>query len=70
MSARPAPPPADEPAQRLNRSEWAYLACEPLAASIVDGIAKGLPNPAWPHDAWQALARLTLMLCKAVRPAL
>ena len=40
------------------------------AASIVDGIAKGLPNPAWPTDAWQALARLTLMLCKAVsRPA-
>jgi DNA polymerase III subunit delta len=38
------------------------------AASIVDGIAKGLPNPAWPTDAWQALARLTLMLCKAVKP--
>jgi hypothetical protein len=35
MSARPAPPPADEPAQRLNRSEWAYLACEPLVGSMV-----------------------------------
>ncbi len=34
------------------------------AASIVDGIVKGLPHPAWPQDAWLALSRLTLMLCK------
>ena len=35
------------------------------AASIVDGIVKGLPHPQWPDDPWQALARLTLMLSKA-----
>jgi len=40
------------------------------AASIVDGIVKGLPHPAWPRDPWQALSRLTLMVCKTVsRPA-
>lgn len=36
------------------------------AASVVDGIVKGLPHPAWPQDPWQALMRLTLMLCKTV----
>jgi DNA polymerase-3 subunit delta len=39
------------------------------AASIVDGIVKGLPHPAWPQDPWQALSRLTLMLSKAARPS-
>jgi DNA polymerase-3 subunit delta len=32
------------------------------AAHVVDGIAKGLPHPAWPADAWAALRRLALML--------
>jgi DNA polymerase-3 subunit delta len=39
------------------------------AASIVDGIVKGLPHPQWPTDPWQALLRLALMLCKSVAPA-
>ena len=39
------------------------------AASIVDGINKGLPHPAWPQDPWQALSRLTLMLSKAATPS-
>lgn len=38
------------------------------AASIVDGIVKGLPHPQWPDDPWQALGRLTAMLCKSVAP--
>jgi DNA polymerase-3 subunit delta len=32
------------------------------AAHVVDGIAKGLPHPEWPADAWAALRRLALML--------
>jgi DNA polymerase-3 subunit delta len=37
-----------------------------LAASIVDGIVKGLPHPQWPTDPWQALGRLALMLCNTL----
>ncbi len=36
------------------------------AASIVDGIVKGLPHPQWPSDPWQALGRLALMLCNTL----
>ncbi|WP_425256649.1 DNA polymerase III subunit delta [Rubrivivax sp. RP6-9] len=36
------------------------------AASICDGIAKGLRHPDWPTDAWAALQRLVLMLLQAV----
>jgi DNA polymerase III subunit delta len=32
------------------------------AAHQVDGIVKGLKVPNWPHDAWQALHRLAMML--------
>ncbi|HWP17576.1 MAG TPA: DNA polymerase III subunit delta [Burkholderiaceae bacterium] len=32
------------------------------AARICDGIVKGLRHPDWPHDPWQALRRLALML--------
>lgn len=32
------------------------------AAHTCDGIVKGLPDPAWPLDAWQALRRLVLMV--------
>jgi DNA polymerase III subunit delta len=38
------------------------------AASIVDGIVKGLAHPAWPQDPWQALSRLTLMLSRTAKP--
>ena len=33
------------------------------AAHQVDGIVKGLKQPAWPLDSWQALHRLALQLC-------
>ncbi|MFN0182860.1 MAG: DNA polymerase III subunit delta [Aquabacterium sp.] len=32
------------------------------AASICDGVVKGLRHPDWPVDAWEALRRLTLMM--------
>ncbi len=38
------------------------------AASIVDGIVKGLPHPQWPSDAWAALSRLAQLLCRALQP--
>jgi DNA polymerase-3 subunit delta len=34
-------------------------------AHRVDGIVKGLKDPAWPSDAWQALHRLALAVCRA-----
>ncbi|MDM0115537.1 DNA polymerase III subunit delta [Variovorax sp. J22R133] len=34
------------------------------AAHRVDGIVKGLKQPDWPADNWQALQRLALMLCR------
>ncbi len=33
------------------------------AAHQVDGIVKGLKQPDWPTDGWQALQRLAMMLC-------
>ncbi|VWX58671.1 DNA polymerase III, delta subunit [Burkholderiales bacterium 8X] len=35
------------------------------AAHLVDGIVKGLKQPDWPANGWQALQRLALMLCRA-----
>ncbi|MEO5882726.1 MAG: DNA polymerase III subunit delta, partial [Caldimonas sp.] len=32
------------------------------AAHICDGLVKGLKHPDWPHDPWQGLKRLVLML--------
>ena len=32
------------------------------AASICDGIVKGLRHPEWPVDAWDALQRLVLQM--------
>jgi DNA polymerase III subunit delta len=32
------------------------------AASVCDGLVKGLPHPEWPADAWGALERLVLMM--------
>ncbi|SFD88564.1 DNA polymerase III subunit delta [Paracidovorax konjaci] len=37
------------------------------SAHAVDGIVKGLKVPDWPANGWQALHRLALQLCKAVR---
>jgi len=40
------------------------------SAHLVDGIVKGLKAPDWPTDAWQALQRLAMSLCRecAVQP--
>jgi len=38
------------------------------AASICDGIVKGLKHPQWPLDPWAALTRLALLLVQAVTP--
>jgi DNA polymerase-3 subunit delta len=39
------------------------------AAHVADGIVKGLKQPGWPTDAWQALHRLAMELCLAVAPS-
>jgi DNA polymerase-3 subunit delta len=36
------------------------------AASVCDGLVKGLRHPEWPADPWAALRRLALMLLEAV----
>jgi DNA polymerase-3 subunit delta len=36
------------------------------SAHVVDGIVKGLKQPGWPADGWQALHRLAMDLCLAV----
>jgi DNA polymerase-3 subunit delta len=38
------------------------------AASICDGIVKGLKHPEWPHEPWPALRRLMLMALEAQLP--
>jgi DNA polymerase-3 subunit delta len=38
------------------------------AASVCDGIVKGLKHPDWPLDAWDALRRLVLMTLQCVVP--
>ncbi|MEI8169298.1 MAG: DNA polymerase III subunit delta [Rhodoferax sp.] len=39
------------------------------SAHQVDGIVKGLKQPDWPVDNWQALHRLAMMLCRQCAPA-
>ena len=39
------------------------------SAHTVDGIVKGLKQPDWPHDGWQALHRLALQVCKLTQAA-
>ena len=39
-----------------------------LAAHTVDGLVKGLRQPDWPNDPWQALHRLAMQLCQACQP--
>ncbi len=49
----------------LPRLEERSLARLLRAAHTVDGIVKGLKQPDWPADGWQALQRLAFMLCRA-----
>ena len=51
-------------APRLSSQELANLV---EAASICDGIVKGLRHPEWPVDAWAALQRLALMVMEPLR---
>jgi len=48
----------------LPRLSDAMLARLLQAAHQVDGIVKGLKQPDWPLDNWQALHRLAMMLCR------
>ena len=48
----------------LPRLSEATLAQLLQAAHQVDGIVKGLKQPDWPTDNWQALHRLALLLCR------
>jgi DNA polymerase-3 subunit delta len=45
---------------RLSETSLANLL---QAAHQVDGIVKGLKQPDWPNDSWQALHRLAMQLC-------
>ncbi len=38
------------------------------SAQVVDGIVKGLSDPDWPGDGWQALQRLAMQLCRTCMP--
>ncbi len=49
----------------LPRLSVATLGALLQAAHQVDGIAKGLRQPDWPDDGWQALHRLAMQLCQA-----
>ncbi len=49
---------------RLNDSTLSTLL---QAAHQVDGIVKGLKQPDWPTNGWQALHRLAMMSCQACR---
>jgi len=40
-----------------------------VAAQVCDGLVKGLRNPAWPHDPWDGLRRLALMVCERAAAA-
>ncbi len=40
------------------------------AASVCDGIVKGLKHPEWPHQPWEALRRLLLMALQHTRHGL
>lgn len=38
------------------------------AASICDGLVKGLKHPGWPTEPWEGLRRLVLMMMEPLRP--
>ena len=48
----------------LPRATDAALAPLLQSAHMVDGIVKGLKQPNWPTDNWQALQRLALQVCR------
>ena len=48
----------------LPRLSDKFLAQLLQSAHLVDGIVKGLKQPDWPSDNWQALHRLAMMLCR------
>jgi DNA polymerase-3 subunit delta len=52
----------------LPRLSVATLADLLQAAHLVDGIVKGLKQPDWPGDGWQALHRLAMQLCSQCAP--
>ena len=52
----------------LPRMDDAALSRLVTAASVCDGIAKGLKHPQWPHDPWSALRRLVLMMLQLTAP--
>lgn len=52
----------------LPRLSAAVLADLLQAAHQVDGIVKGLKQPDWPIDGWQALQRLAMLLCRHCQP--
>jgi DNA polymerase III subunit delta len=35
------------------------------AASVCDGVCKGLRHPAWPDEAWEALRHLALLMLQS-----
>ena len=51
--------------QRLEEQQLFELV---QAASVCDGLVKGLAHPAWPADPWDGLRRLVLMLVEALLP--
>lgn len=61
--------------QKQRLMERAAPAIEPAAAqalvaaaSVCDGLVKGLRHPAWPSEPWDALRRLVLMSLQALQP--
>ena len=53
----------------LPKASDAALARLLQSAHIVDGIVKGLKQPDWPTDGWQALQRLALQVCRLTQAA-
>lgn len=53
----------------LPQASDAALARLLQAAHVVDGIVKGLKQPDWPTDGWQALQRLALQVCRLAQAA-
>ena len=48
---------------RLSEHTVAHLV---EAAQVCDGLVKGLKHPDWPHDPWDGLKRLVLMVCERI----
>ena len=53
----------------LPKASDAALARLLQSAHVVDGIVKGLKQPDWPQDGWQALQRLAFQLCRLTSAA-